>query len=807
MKIRLALSQILLDESTQCRERTDPALVAEYGDAYKRGDALPPPDVFGPWDGAAPAPGAKVWIGDGFTRVHGALAAGLADLECEAHPGGEEEAFAFALRANRKHGARVTAADKRHAVRKALLRWPGLSSREIAKRADVGKTLVEEVRKGMEGTGRGDQLREGADGKKRRAPQRPAQEAPTPPPVGDGPLFPVGLGGAAAAFSGREPAAASEPAKKAPPTYQPILQGAVGAELAGKPLRAAPGAVTIVDEASAGAAEVVHPEQAEQRREDAAGGLAAGQTVADSSTSDEVEKQATPPSPAPRSGDLLAQAEALAAEDKAEEDEAPAPRRAAAKPEDDYEPGERVALVRAAVRRHKDAPEADRPVLAAALRELADELAPQFIDAEEGIVAAAIRDREAACERADAAEARVRELEAAGDTEREQDAARHGYEQGEAEALTWCAEQLGLELIEGQPAREQIEAHLAQEDEREEAEAKRREQDRAALFRQIGELKTERDKLAVELQRSENIRRGHEDMKLPPLAEKRADVRVEDNRVRVIAWGTSYTRRDDAQAALDAAEEKAPGLVIGRLAVRSMEADGAECFTGAIVLEAAASIQTAALQQAESAARAALVGEGYVLGPLAQTAAEEPAAAPATGPLFSACTRCGAAAGQPCRNYKGQRKPPCRDRAAVALEEPADDDDGPPKPPTEEEIRRGLHSSLHAYQGAADRWAALKGKGATDAELKEAISRAYNINGSSCGPGMVSQEHWGGKNPRVEIGPRGAAVKLQGAALVRAVRELLGIPLPGAAAEQGHLLPGEKVDFKSARGRRPKGGA
>lgn len=180
MKIRLPLSSILLDESTQCREKTDPALVEEYAAAYRREEVLPPPDVFGALDEEESLPdGAKVWIGDGHTRVRGALAADLAFLTCEVHLGGEEEAFAFALRANRHHGARITNADKRCGIRKALARWPGLSSREIAARCGVDHKTVESVR--QESTGELPQLeREGADGKKRRLPQRPAQEQPAP---------------------------------------------------------------------------------------------------------------------------------------------------------------------------------------------------------------------------------------------------------------------------------------------------------------------------------------------------------------------------------------------------------------------------------------------------------------------------------------------------------------------------------------------------------------------------------------------------------------------------------------------------
>lgn len=359
-RIRLSLSSILLDESTQCRERTDPALVEEYAEAYRHEETLPPPDVFGPLDESGLPDGANVWIGDGHTRVRGALAADLAFLTCEVHLGGEEDAFAWALRANRHHGARVTAADKRHAVRKALERWPGLSDREIGRRADVGYTLVASVR-AEQGTARGGQLEEkrtGADGKERRLPQRPAQEPEAPA----APLFPVGLGGA-------------PPEPPARP-FTPTLFG--GAPDTGEAARtAAPGAVTIEQDGPAHSSSFVASNQVEKE-----------------------EASASPATTGP-TGTLIGVGPPPEAQ------EAQPARKAAAKPEDPYEPGERIALLRAS-RCLKDVPEAERPALAAALRELAAELAPALAE-QPGVVEA---ERDTFRAERDAALARVRELEA-----------------------------------------------------------------------------------------------------------------------------------------------------------------------------------------------------------------------------------------------------------------------------------------------------------------------------------------------------------------------------------------------------------
>lgn len=150
---------------------------------------------------------------------------------------------------------------------------------------------------------------------------------------------------------------------------------------------------------------------------------------------------------------------------------------------------------------------------------------------------------------------------------------------------------------------------------------------------------------------------------------RRAEVEIVGDQIRVIVRGHEYVRRDDAQAALDAAEAKAPGLVVNRIAVRSLGEEGDEYYSGAITIHAAASVQKAALEQAESAARAALVAEGYVLG-----AEEKPAAAAVADRLALACGRCGVVAGQPCKNYRGQKKPTCRDRGAPIK---LDEDDAP----------------------------------------------------------------------------------------------------------------------------------
>jgi hypothetical protein len=272
-----------------------------------------------------------------------------------------------------------------------------------------------------------------------------------------------------------------------------------------------------------------------------------------------------------------------------------------------------------------------------------------------------------------------------------EDAARRGYELGQRELLERVAGWLELELPEDQEdaelrVEERIDAlKLA------EMQAAERPAERSAFFQQMGELKVKGlvdvacpqcHAPAGEFCQPCGLRkiaaRKAAEQEAPaatPQKVRRASVEIVGSQIRVIVRGVEYVRRDDAQAALDAAEAKAPGLVVNRVAVRSLGEEGAEYYSGAIIIHAAESVQKAALEQAESAARAALVAEGYVLdAPAAPEEQEEqPAAAAKPDRLTLSCARCKVPAGQPCKNYKGHKKPPCRDRGA-----PVQDDDEEP---------------------------------------------------------------------------------------------------------------------------------
>lgn len=160
-------------------------------------------------------------------------------------------------------------------------------------------------------------------------------------------------------------------------------------------------------------------------------------------------------------------------------------RPAAAKPDDPYEISERIALLKTSP--VSKVPDEDKASFAAALREWADSLHALTFDGTEVALDRLTKERDEHFFRADKAEARVRELEqerarllaladsaqahgaeigasmnaealAAKDAtirdalDRLEDAARRGYQQGEAEALAWCAVEIGgidEEIAEG----------------------------------------------------------------------------------------------------------------------------------------------------------------------------------------------------------------------------------------------------------------------------------------------------------------------------------------------------------------------
>lgn len=133
------LDQLRIDGETQARVKLDEDTVAEYAEAVTNGDAFPP--LLAYFDGT------HYWLADGFTRYEAFKRARLAVAEVKVRNGSLDEARWYALSANKTHGLRRSAADKRNAIGLALMMRPEMSDRAIADHVGVDHKTVATVRK------------------------------------------------------------------------------------------------------------------------------------------------------------------------------------------------------------------------------------------------------------------------------------------------------------------------------------------------------------------------------------------------------------------------------------------------------------------------------------------------------------------------------------------------------------------------------------------------------------------------------------------------------------------------------------
>lgn len=178
----VALDDIRIDGDTQSRQAIDEAAVAEYAEAYAAGETLPPVIVY--FDGAA------LWLADGFHRYHARRRGDYKTIDAITLEGTKTDAQWAASAANKAHGLKRTNADKRRAVEMALAAHPDDSDRAIAEHVGVSNTFVGEVRGQLSSVDSSPEPkpRTGRDGKKRKAPQKPAAAEPESPPADDAPL-------------------------------------------------------------------------------------------------------------------------------------------------------------------------------------------------------------------------------------------------------------------------------------------------------------------------------------------------------------------------------------------------------------------------------------------------------------------------------------------------------------------------------------------------------------------------------------------------------------------------------------------
>jgi hypothetical protein len=146
----IPLAHIRTELDSQARVQIRSATVHEYALAMKEqaGDGglrFPAVVLFG--DG----PGYHV--GDGFHRILAAREAEQSEIVAEVRPGGQREALLWSITSNADHGLPRTNADKRKAVTLLLAdaEWSQWSDREIARRAQVSRTIVTKLRNGASG--------------------------------------------------------------------------------------------------------------------------------------------------------------------------------------------------------------------------------------------------------------------------------------------------------------------------------------------------------------------------------------------------------------------------------------------------------------------------------------------------------------------------------------------------------------------------------------------------------------------------------------------------------------------------------
>lgn len=136
----------------QTRVRMDSGVVDEYVGYVESGSPkLPRIDVFGPDERGV------YHVGDGFHRLAAHRQTGSVTIDCNVRPGGATEALLWALQANETHGLRRTDADRRNAIKIALLKG-GMASRtdnDIAKNVircnhiTVGRVRRELIEQGL----------------------------------------------------------------------------------------------------------------------------------------------------------------------------------------------------------------------------------------------------------------------------------------------------------------------------------------------------------------------------------------------------------------------------------------------------------------------------------------------------------------------------------------------------------------------------------------------------------------------------------------------------------------------------------
>jgi len=164
MATKIDPKRIRIDCDTQLRLEMSETVIADYAEAMERGEEFPAILVF--FDEETD----EFIIADGFHRYHAHMRARPNDpILAEQELGTIEDAIWASLAANKSHGLQRTNADKRNAIKRALLHPRGcqLSNRQIAKHVGVNDKTVAVIRCELESTAELPQseLRQGLDGR------------------------------------------------------------------------------------------------------------------------------------------------------------------------------------------------------------------------------------------------------------------------------------------------------------------------------------------------------------------------------------------------------------------------------------------------------------------------------------------------------------------------------------------------------------------------------------------------------------------------------------------------------------------
>jgi hypothetical protein len=187
----LPIDDIRADGGTQIREKLHIDTIGEYAEAMADGAEFPPVDVF--WDGNG-----HYWLADGGHRLQAAIKAEKGKIKCRIHKGELRDAIWFALSANKGHGLRLNAADKKNKILKALAdaEWKSKVDRELAGHIGVSLSYFHDVRSQLSGPESSPPpKRKGKDGKaypSRYTKRKPAAPKPDPadePEVGEEPTL------------------------------------------------------------------------------------------------------------------------------------------------------------------------------------------------------------------------------------------------------------------------------------------------------------------------------------------------------------------------------------------------------------------------------------------------------------------------------------------------------------------------------------------------------------------------------------------------------------------------------------------